>query len=47
MRGTPQQYKIEYEISSESLKGQKLEKCLEEKKGKTMELWQDAQRDSP
>ena len=35
MRGTPQQYKIEYEITAESLKGQNLEKCLEEKKGKT------------
>ena len=35
MRGTPQQYKIEYEVTSESLRGQKLEKCADESKGKT------------
>jgi hypothetical protein len=35
MRGTPQQYKIEYEVTAESLRGQKLEKCADESRGKT------------
>jgi hypothetical protein len=35
MKGTPGQYKIEYYISASSVEPKSLEKCAEEKKGKS------------